>query len=1638
MKTASFKATSGNRRKAMALVLVIMTVALLSMLIVAIFSVTRTEYKATQNFVAGRSAKQLGDNAVSIVQAQIQSGQNAVAGSSNTQGERVFHATQPGMVRVYRGDGTFLRAHKLYSSSQMVIDSAGSEAVVFDSTHQIPTDWKSQAARFVDLNEPVLRAGSGAQAAVFFPIIDPRAAYNSLGSQTPTAGSPTTQVEGFSYSKETATGAGSKISYNEVVLPTEVSDANQLRLPMPVEWIYVLQDGTLGALNASNEFVSANSQVQPSATNPIIGRIAFWTDDESCKVNINTASEPTYMGTPFFYHDRDRRWAHFPASTGEYQRYPGHPATVALSAILAPGYLLDPWMPDNGLSRQDIINLKEAIYGLMPKIATGGSLAGTVPYINDAFSSANNETQALSSLIDVTTARKERLYASVDELLFTDNEFISATGRKAATISFSGGGSTRNLLDHDVIERSRFFLTANSRSPEFSIYGLPRICMWPVADESLGSSFRTSFDNMIALCSTISGGRSGAGVSNSYVFRRARAHSQTYDLPNTGSGSLGRNSKLLDYLSAQMSNLTWPRSNLGTSTNYSQKYGQDNVNQLAVQFFDYVRSTNLYDGVLAREHNVASAFSNIDDPNTYPSGTNLYNIRDQFASNRRTYTEQRISRPASALIDLSTNRTDEAGALPGHGQVTPAVWNKDGQQYRGFGRMFTLSEIGFNFICTADGKNDDNSFNLQGNISGGGTAIRYKPQQSTNRGSAPLTATVGESYPYVHPDVMKANDGSYWYSNYPPYPSTNPLQYGTVALKALGSDHARAPWRHPGYNPANWNMTLAPATPLTATQKRIQAVLLMEAFCPSLGWTKIHPEYTIVVDGDYIGQIQLNNQRLFQTAGPIAVKSAGNLFEASGQNPVGGHASPSGMVGNRGGRPVSSGGVLMPSDQNYVTGNTSGHNALTNYGITSDFITVERGGGLQLRVPSGDLKIDIYDTHMWESAQPIQTIRVRFADAFGAAATLPMPYLPGGFDNNNPPVRQPIVDMGFWTTTNTNGTQIYTRARQAPKYWCYNYQGCVMRLNGNVNQTYYTDDASSGALFNNVIPDTSDSGLKQSVRGRLDTNTGAVFGVVGTAQTVSTLPDAVSDVIRTVVPVSCDYRMIAARYNVTANMWQPHPSWAANTSPTTTLRQAHSFTGSGGNLEAGARLAVTPGNTDPKPYVDQSLQLVAGVPYNTNGQTGVDIVNTDGNYNSRQPDLPGSSDFAKAANSFGDFDNGIASARDGAYINKPDEGNFYAGIETDRTPGTRYYRSGYFYNSWKQSDDWRSGIYNSPNRLISSPVMFGSLPTGVWATAGAVPVSATSGTSLSNIFRPWQTLLFRPHAISVSTSGVGTKDTHPGEYSPRDHYLLDMFFMPVVEPYAISEPLSVAGRINLNYQIMPFTNIRRATALHALMKGEFMTAIPNADVTRAKSFKGFNNNQWDLFYNDANDQKFWHRPIDVVDTLRQFDERFNNDSSLPQASRGLFRAASQICEIHLIPATRSGPNIFNVSKPTNAATRKTQMDAFWRSHSGTGDNVRERPYSNLYSRITTRSNTFRVYIRSQVIRKARSVAANQVDATKDLVVSEYRGSSLIERYIDPSDSTIPDYGNAGTSALGLPRLETFYRFRTLESKRFSP
>lgn len=1690
MKAHALVRSKQARRKAMALIMVVTTVALVSMLIVAIFSITRTEYKATQNFVSARSAKQLADVAVAITEAQIQNAQNTVATSSRT-----THATQPGMIRVYNSIGGFIRAHKLYSSSQMVITSTN-EADIFGTAHQVPADWNSATnkARFVDLNEPVVRPGlTAGKTSVYFPIIDPRAAFTGIN---PNSGQQMKAIEGFSYEKATTTvtGGGGAVTYNEVILPSEAgADPNKLRLPMPVEWIYVLEDGTTGALDDSGTFVSSEVSIQPSAANPIVGRFAFWTDDETCKVNVNTAAEPTYFASPYFYHERDSKWASCPGSAGEYQRYPGHPATVALSAVLAPGANLDPLAIN--ANEQNIIQVKEYIYDLIPKVATGGSLAGTRPFVRDDFSNANNEGTP-AQLIDTTTSRAERLFASVDEMLFKDGSFNNSTGRQAARYTMPGGGG-QLLFDHDTLERSRFFLTAHSRAPEFTMHGLPRIAMWPVADEDKGPTYRTNFDNLIALCATLRGSTTGAAIANSYIFRRSQAHHATHDVTGTSSAygasqGLRRNSKLLDYLYDEMTKLDYPAiSALGSDKNYGTKYGNDNVAQLCIQFFDYIRSTNLYDGILARENDGSDGVgSNVTvSENGITTYRPFYTLNDSKEGTYRTFTNHRVSRKATGSINDGSQTklgndilSDDAGVFPGHGQVTPAVWQKGANSYRGFGRMFTLSEVGFQFICTADGQNDNHAVVFGGIASGGGSAPKVDPghvvQGPPNQ--PVYNTTLGTAYTPPDPDPITGK-APRWYSNYPPLlpddgnpDPTPPLLYGTVG--ELGDRH---PSRHPGYNPNNWNMTLANRTPLGPLEKRVQALFLMETFCPMLGWTKMFPEYAIVLDGNFIGGIKLNGQRLFDTTQDVVVKSNGNPYESSTYvYSLGGHAGPTALAGNRAGRPVSGAGkVYMPSDAAYVSGNTSGHNALSNYALNSNFVTVPRNQPMRLTFDNKDLVIKIYDKHRYQDLglQPIQIINISFKDDPG----LPVPalvYSQQRVANNQKVNALAAREMNAYSEPDSYGRIRYWRSLQGPHWWCFNNDGCLGRLDGAVNPEWTSTNGKPFWLRSPAPypPGADDTVVRQALRGRLDTKTVMVNApaAAGSAQAFSIVPLELttdpqsgqnvidgdfpseqlrwtgSDVIRTMVPAVGDYRLIAARYNVPSSMWMRHPVWDKTTSMGLKApRNIHSFTGHMADAEEGAVLPTLAVRNSSQfgSYVTQNMTLVSGAPYD----------------DKRIPDLPPDTAWTATANAFGDFDNGIGNSRDGPWVNKPDEGNFYANNFT-RWGSTKFFRSGYFFEPWRNSDDWRTGVYMTPNRMVSSPVMFGSLPTGVWSDG--VSSKALAGGINFQDGRPWQTLLFRPYARSHASLGKALSPGHPGDYNPRDHFLLELFHMPVVEPYVISEPLSTAGKINLNYQIVPFTNIRRATALHALMKGEFLTAIPNtADVNNAKKFQSDSpsvtdaqrQSLWsstgDRFWDEATYRKFWHRPIDVTKTLYQFDQKFAHGTTSSNHSaaryRGLFRSASQICEMHLIPDVSKGASsdgesitsLASITKNSSGAAIQSAMESFWQSHSPTGDNTRERPYANLYPRVTTRSNTFRVHVRAQLLRKARSVAANKVDATKDAVMGEYRGSALIERYIDPTDTAnpIPDYA-ASSNPVSLPPLDTFYKFRTLESKRFSP
>lgn len=362
-----------------------------------------------------------------------------------------------------------------------------------------------------------------------------------------------------------------------------------------------------------------------------------------------------------------------------------------------------------------------------------------------------------------------------------------------------------------------------------------------------------------------------------------------------------------------------------------------------------------------------------------------------------------------------------------------------------------------------------------------------------------------------------------------------------------------------------------------------------------------------------------------------------------------------------------------------------------------------------------------------------------------------------------------------------------------------------------------------------------------------------------------------------------------------------------------------------------------------------------------------------------EPVIPaGITDITLSGSHAGDFDNGFANVMDGPYVNKPDEGTLRS------TTGASAYALPYFQSEM----DLQTQSFFSPNRQIASAVMFGSLPSG----------------ASHNI--PWQTLLFRPDPAGK----------HPGSIAPKDHLLLDLFTMPVVEPYAISEPFSTAGRINMNYQIMPFgPQIVRETAVRSALESTWIIAIPPASVRNYKS-------------QTAQTSGNYRYPIDVDTTLRQFSDRFTN------ADNRNFVSASQICDIDLYPGSLSN-GTSNVAYDPNG----TNMQAFWAGNTLTGDNSREMPYNHLYPLLTTKSNTFTVHMRVQALKQitgGRLVAADWQKWVegKDQVSGEYRGSTTIERYIDPND---PRFTNGAVNPDTDP-VDPVYKFRVVSVKKFAP
>jgi uncharacterized protein (TIGR02600 family) len=401
------------------------------------------------------------------------------------------------------------------------------------------------------------------------------------------------------------------------------------------------------------------------------------------------------------------------------------------------------------------------------------------------------------------------------------------------------------------------------------------------------------------------------------------------------------------------------------------------------------------------------------------------------------------------------------------------------------------------------------------------------------------------------------------------------------------------------------------------------------------------------------------------------------------------------------------------------------------------------------------------------------------------------------------------------------------------------------------------------------------------------------------------------------------------------------------------------------------------------------------------------------------PELQGT--FMDSANSIpGDWSNGYGSLSDGPMVVGSDEG-----FQNARATG---YSSPYYETSGGGVAGGTNALVSesfSPNRQIASPVMFGTLPAGVQAGQG------------------WRTLLFCPNPSAGSSHpgfGVGTGTQGPTAYAPYttppDHLLLDLFWMPIVEPYAISEPFATAGKINMNYQIVPFSYIHRSTGVRAVLKSIRLLALPN---TASQKQGGGGAQYKETSLHQANigaaQNANYRYNINLDETIDASDSGFQQRFV---TQNDIFRSASEICNIFLVPQAIPG-NTYT-GKGLTVPTSYSTTAAWWNDFQLTGDNNRESPYNQIYPRLTTKSNSFQVHFRVQTLVKSSATDPTVFDSTQgDSIGGEYRGSSIIERYIDPNDTTLPDFAaGANSFTTAGTTLDSYYHYRVVRSKSFTP
>jgi uncharacterized protein (TIGR02600 family) len=1502
-------------KRGMALLSVLIILVAIALLVVAFLGRTISIRSGAANYQATVRSRLLADTVVSIIQAQINEATTKTAGTG------FVWASQPGAIRLFDNTGALNNIYRLYSAPSRTTPNLSDLATDLPAS---TSAWTSAPARWVDLNTSAMDDKGN----LHFPILDPRSP--SLAANLPgvfgTAGNHLV-IPGFS------------------IAPTAPYTSTQMA-PMPVQWLYVLKNGAVippDTTSTGTVLTFKMADVMPSSANPIVGRIAYWTDDETSKVNINTAAGDDVLrsgaATPNFYPSNSIFWATpmfcspdevglslYQPMQGEFQRYPGHPGTVALNSLLSHlcGLTTSPF------SYSDF-------YSLLPRYSGGASVA---PGKHAAGSkSATVSVQTGTGTQVPVIPNGSRLYTSVAEMLFAAND--PSTG--AAVTSRTASQLTMDATDPiAAVERSNFFLTAHSRAPELNLWGEPRVSVWPVANNA---AYRSPEDKLLAYDATVE----IAAGPEPYYFQRGVETSGAYNAANKGSdATLPSNIQILNYLDAlTSSNIPGFGGNF-TTDKYSNTPASPSVTpamrQILTEVFDYIRTINLTDPYFSLGTTTYGKSASLRAPSGGPPYVDgVYQVVP------------------------SANNT---GAGSDAGSTTLKNLGLNGWGTQGNAAYPVLVEATVQFVAMGLGKDTVNLTNAgaENPIPAG----QYGNTNIAHDQNATSMPTITNPTAPLSGDVIIDDSASLGGTGLPG--AGRPADNGTAMEEFLLLTF---------FNPAIENSFSNPAFSVSVGGLNTFGVTVATGAIPlHFPGNSSPPESTssMVLNTDLADDQNSQNSfgiipPMFMT-GYIGYGGSGVWAGASQKtyNTSNGFMRTNPFYSQLFVVPGQTPSAAVPS-----TGASGWNGTLTGSpavpGISQDGKSPANGTPT-FGFNGGTISVTVNDAHTDGQAMPGNSITSYTIDF--PSATFPIPKIPYGSQTGGYP-------PPGWVSGPGNP---------------YSGGGRVIG-SGSFSGTNYWPDLNDRWCYVNTSPYA--------------------------AATIRVDPN---DVVQSMVlsPKWSDARDLALA-SVPPAAFSAHPLYG------TATNMAH-------NLFVDNWDTVI-GNTNPSYFA----RLIKNAGYSTFGSpAGAARYH----FPLGPPELNGA---LTTLGGPGDWDNGFGAEPDGAYVNKADEGSLppYAS-PANYEP---YYAKGVsFANNVVASF--------SPNRMIPSPGMFGSLPTGVDAKNP----------------KAWQTLLFQPGS---GAGGAGI--SHPGEKNqpsvgdPPDHLLLDLFWMPQAEPYPISEPYSTAGKINLNYEIQPFTYITRATALRSLFAGEEVAIMPDSLAGNYKNDysgdTGYGNTTANpppanrkllvtaMGGTDPNGDS--RLPIDpdatlglsfsvaggssAKDTYNSTDFTSTKDphaTSDPQTGASawydsvanqvrFFKSASEICEMFLVPQGYTWNQFSGASFNAHSWYKIPGGD-----FALVGDNTREKPYTDIYSRVTTRSNTFTVYYTVQSLNNAQpknDTAQATWNESIGAVTGEYRGSTTLERYLDP-DETMPDF--QATGAAGTASLESYYKWRVLETHQFAP